>query len=382
MSHTHHPWRSIERDSFIDEVLEREIVQAAVAPTAVAGWGSRSRDGWLLRVGCAGKQGFSDDAVFDLASVTKPLTASVAARLVADGRARWSATVGEVLTELADTPAALATLEELLAHRGGAPAWGALWRRGPSIGAPSLLPPDDLAVNVGTMLRRAAVSFDRTLAGPQAAAVYSDIGYVVAGAMIARLRQAPLAEGWAAMGGMTCAARRRACDPDFDRKVVPTEDVPWRGGLVSGAVHDENAYFLERAGGDPGHAGAFGTVRELASFGARFIDALPGTSNLSDVLLPAATANAMLAPRDGGTPRIGWDTITPGASSSGRWFGLRTFGHLGFTGTSLWCDPDTGVVAVLLTNRVYPTRANDRIRSARPRVHDALWEHYARDAAR
>jgi serine-type D-Ala-D-Ala carboxypeptidase len=150
---------------------------------------------------------------------------------------------------------------------------------------------------------------------------------------------------------------------------APTEDVAWRGGLVRGAVHDENAWALTGYGGS-GHAGIFATVDAVLTFGEAVLDALgEGASAWS-----GADLGWLVRERPGGTLRAGFDGKSPEGSSAGRVAGPRTIGHLGFTGTSLWIDPDAGAVVVLLTNRVSPSRANGAIREARPRVHDALFE--------
>jgi CubicO group peptidase (beta-lactamase class C family) len=131
---------------------------------------------------------------------------------------------------------------------------------------------------------------------------------------------------------------------------------------VRGEVHDENAFAL---GGVAGHAGLFGSALALCERGVAMLDALRDED-------PVATS--MLRAREGGTHRLGWDTRSPQGSSAGARMGPRTFGHLGFTGTSLWGDPDVDVVVALLTNRVHPTREGDGIRALRPAVHDAVRE--------
>jgi len=359
--------RTSGRDERLDRLLESEVIDAGVAPTAVVGWGLHGSHGWDFRVGAAGAE---VDAIYDLASLTKPMTAIVAMRRAVP----LGATVGELLPELRGTPASGASLENLLTHRAALPSWGALYRddswtreEGAIVSRPMVAAePADLA----SMLFRAASRVEPRASGRDADELYSDIGYVLAGAMIARALGRDLASEWEATCGATSSARYRERDSTFDRRVVPTEIVDWRGGVVKGVVHDENAYALEQAGGDPGHAGAFGTVDEVARLAMAFVDALEGRD---DSLLSRDRAERMIATRGGGSHRIGWDTVTPGASSSGSRFGPRSLGHLGFTGTSVWADPDAGVVAVLLTNRVHPTRDNDRIRAARPKIHDALW---------
>src|SRR5690606_24601771 len=140
----------------------------------------------------------------------------------------------------------------------------------------------------------------------------------------------------------------------------------WRGGRLRGVVHDENAWVL-RGRGSCGHAGAFGNVSSVLEFGVRLLDSRRGQGPLDASQL----ANA-LAPQPGGSHRLGFDGRSVG-SSSGAYFSDESFGHLGFTGTSLWCDPQAELVVVLLTNRVCPSRDNIRIRVARPRIHDEAY---------
>jgi CubicO group peptidase (beta-lactamase class C family) len=108
----------------------------------------------------------------------------------------------------------------------------------------------------------------------------------------------------------------------------------------------------------------FGTVGAVLDFGCALLDALEREPELGWIVRE----------RPGGTLRAGFDGKSDEGSSAGKRFGPRSFGHLGFTGTSIWIDPEARVVAVLLTNRVCPTRENTAIRAARPWAHDALWE--------
>jgi CubicO group peptidase (beta-lactamase class C family) len=145
--------------------------------------------------------------------------------------------------------------------------------------------------------------------------------------------------------------------------------VAWRGGEIVGAVHDENAWAF--CGKEvAGHAGLFGTAEGVARFGAGVLDALAGRL---PGWLTQAEADVLTRPRAQGTLRAGFDGRAAEGSAAGAAFGPRAFGHLGFTGTSLWCDPDADVVAVILTNRVNPTRDNIAIRRARPLLNDALF---------
>jgi CubicO group peptidase (beta-lactamase class C family) len=167
----------------------------------------------------------------------------------------------------------------------------------------------------------------------------------------------------------------RARGVDLDRRARPTEVIAWRGGEVRGLVHDENAWALTGDGGS-GHAGLFGTAPAVVAFGCAVLDALAR----GEGPLAGRDLEWLVRPRPGGSLRAGFDGKSEEGSSAGERAGPRTFGHLGFTGTSLWIDPDADAVVVVLTNRVHPTRDNLAIRAARPLAHDALFR-IAREAA-
>lgn len=152
-------------------------------------------------------------------------------------------------------------------------------------------------------------------------------------------------------------------------RVVPTEVVPWRGGVIRGVVHDENAWVLAGTG-SAGHAGLFGDVWSLVRLGTAILDAWGG---YKEQWLTRDDLEPLLRVRPGGSHRAGFDGRSVEAPSSGAFFGPATFGHLGFTGTSIWMDPDAELVGVLLTNRVHPSRAHDAIKIARPAAYDALY---------
>lgn len=337
-------------DPRLVEVLTAEILAPAVATSCAVAVSIGGRR-WLADVS---RDALVPPLVFDLASVTKPLTATVALAAVARGELGLDTRVADVLPELAATPAATAQVHALLSHRAGLPAWGALYGEAPFTFTPERSTPMHAVPPLATLLERAASRREESTAER-----YSDLGYVLLGAMLAR-RSGRLRDLWRTHTGI-------GGPPSELLSVVPTEDVAWRGGVIRGRVHDENAFALEEAGGDPGHAGAFATAEQLVAFGESWLAALAGRGPL-----PASLAAEAVRPREGGTHRLGWDGRSGPTPSSGARFGPRTFGHLGFTGTSLWIDPDQALVFVLLTNRVHPTRANDRLRAARPRVHDAV----------
>ncbi|MFO0627610.1 MAG: serine hydrolase domain-containing protein [Polyangiales bacterium] len=279
-------------------------------------------------------------------SLTKPFTAWAAARLAHRGALDLAAPLADTLPRAANTPVGACSLEDLLAHRAGLAAWRPLYA------------PTDPA-RAGAPETRAAM-LDAVVAepaGPTPRAVYSDLGYILAGEALAARHG-----GLAAALDVAEVLGALRFGPVPAEACAPTEDCAWRGRVLRGEVHDENAFAL---GGVAGHAGLFGDAPSVCARGEAMLDALRGGD---------AVETAMLRPREGGTHRLGWDTRSPQGSSAGARMGPRTFGHLGFTGTSLWCDPDVDVAVALLTNRVHPTRAGDGIRALRPAVHDAVRE--------
>lgn len=295
------------------EKLCAEIRSSGVAPNAACGFWTHD-DGPIV--------GGETDALFDLASVTKSFFAVACAR------------AGLREKKIRDVP-----LELMLAHRAGFPAHLPLFE--------TLV--DGARVEVAAAIEGAWASRSGPLPSPP---LYSDVGYLLAGDAVATDRVDDFIRAHVPIADVGSARRM-----DMAR-AVPTEHVAWRGGEIRGHVHDENAWAL---GGDGacGHAGLFGTIGAVLGFGAFVLE------NLEEL-------EWLVRPREGGTLRAGFDGKSAEGSSAGTVLGARSFGHLGFTGTSVWIDPDARIVVALLTNRVCPTRENVKIREARPRVHDAL----------
>ncbi len=359
--------------------------RAAPGACVAAAW--RESGAFRFGLGAAGRLTFDDAAPevlvatpFDLASVTKPLTALALARLERRGALSRRERLGDVVPALASTRSARVPLDLLSAHRAGLDAHRPLY-------APLL---DGATVDLERAIAIAADARRPECEGeppPEGfAPVYSDLGYLLLGAAIAArggadldevvareitgpLGLSPAASAGEVPGAIASARQLRARDPRFDERVAPTEHVPWRGGVVRGAVHDENAWAVGRDA-SCGHAGLFGDALAVARLGAAILAALAG--ELPGWLTPEELA-PLLRERPGGSLLAGFDRRSGESPTSGARFGARTFGHLGFTGTSLWIDPDASLVGVLLTNRVHPTRAADAIRRARPAVYDALY---------
>ena len=369
----------------LDHVAAYVTNECGAAPSAVVGAAVRCSNGWRLGWGVSGFLWYGDaapsvtvDAVFDLASVSKPFTALTLARLERAGVVARSDTLGAVLPELADTVSGGVALDLLSAHRAGLEAHREMFvKRAGAV-------PRDRA----SILREAAEARRPECQGavpedgfsPQ----YSDLGYMLLGAALVRAAGEPL-DALAnqqlsvplglTVGSMACL---RTLDDRIDNRVVPTEVVPWRGGMLRGVVHDENAWVLQ-GDGFAGHAGLFGDASSVVRLGVALVEVW---HDERPDLLSAAELAPLVRRRPGGTLCAGFDRRSEdgdgrnerGVPMSGRHFGPETFGHLGFTGTSLWIDPQLGLVAVLLTNRVHPSREHIAIRKARPAAHDAIFD--------
>ena len=208
---------------------------------------------------------------------------------------------------------------------------------------------------------------------PGEASVYGDLGFIVLGQVVAALAQEPL----------DSFCKRRIYEPlgmmntGFNpipfraarARIAATEDCAWRDKVVWGEVHDPNAWAM---GGVAGHAGLFGTAEDVLRFASEMLAADCGEGQLfSQEVAREFSRRQELTP--GSDWALGWDTPTPGRSTSGRYFSARSIGHTGFTGTSLWIDLERSWVVVMLSNRVHLVAKRSRF-ELRPQVHNLIWE--------
>ena len=361
----------------MDRLAKELAAEKKAARAVVTGGSVRRADGWVTEVGAAGRlsECAADSPVtaatwFDLASLTKPVAALAAARLVRAGVLRLDAPLGSLVPEVRGTASAAVPLELLLAHRAGLDPHRRLYR---GLANGQVTSRSDALVEAASARSPAAGA---TIPEAGFDPLYSDLGYLLAGEAIARavgreldavLEQQVIAPLGAAIGS---ARQLRSRDASFDRSVAATEIVPWRGGTLRGVVHDENAWFWS-SDGTSGHAGLFGNAAGVLALGRAVVDALHGRLGW---FLTKEELWPLVKPRPGGTLRAGFDGKSEQGSSSGTRFGPSTIGHLGFTGTSLWCDVEREMVGVLLTNRVHPSRDNEIIRQVRPPAYDKIGE--------
>ncbi len=305
--------------------------------------------------------------LFDLASLTKPIATTTMAMILYDRgllelEAPISGTIPEFLTD--DARRSRVTFRMLLAHSSGLPAYEKLFLK---------------AKNRDDLLNSAFIT--QLSADPGTRAEYSDIGFILLGVALERI----------AGEGLETFCQREIFGPlalssttfnppaDLCPKIPPTADERelaserpgttrsiFRKRIIQGEVQDENAFVL---GGVAGHAGLFSTAEDVARFATAILTA--------DRPIIRPETIAMFTHRESNPPgtsrALGWDT--PSApSQSGKYFGPHSYGHLGYTGTSLWIDPDKQLSITLLTNRTWPDCSNQAIKQVRPQVHDAIME--------
>lgn len=339
------------------------------------------RHGRLVLLQAVGHYGADDprpvepETIYDLASLTKVVGLTTACMiLVNEGKLDLDAPVQAYVPEFRGPEKDRVTIRHLLTHSSGLPAWRPLFRQARD--------------------RRTAIALvDSTPLDtvPGAHFVYSDLGAILLMQVVERITgeriDRYLARRVFAPLGMT--ATRYLPPGNWRERIAPTEiDTVFRHRLIRGEVHDENA---GRMGGVSGHAGLFSNAPDLARFAAWLLDtygreqgAQSSSLTASDphpapcsVLCFSSHIVTRFAQRQGipasSTRALGWDTPSDsGYSSAGAKLSRASFGHTGFTGTSIWMDPERDVFVLLLTNRVNPTRANTKILQVRATVADLV----------
>jgi len=341
----------------------------------------------------------SNDTLFDIASLTKLFITFVVLKLVDEGRVSLNRPLKHYVTLPADSVWNSFTFEMLLAHETGLPAWIPFFK--------------DINIKVRGSLEAKELIINRIFNidcenKKQGTATYSDLGFIGIGAVLSDFLDMPLeniVDKYVNIPlGLTMTAYR-PLDKYAGKKIdnfhpgkdvlgnsspvlrnsnivfadsnslntskentqtgivgwkldiAATEICPWRKKMLMGEVHDDNAWTM---GGVAGHAGIFSTAGDICKFGRAWLDSYMGRGLLSEKITRKAFKR-----RPSGRG-LGFDLKSPENSSAGMTATLSTVGHLGFTGTSLWIDPEKQAVISLLTNRVYPTRENILIRRFRP----------------
>jgi CubicO group peptidase (beta-lactamase class C family) len=319
------------------------------------------------------------ETIFDVASLTKPLATTLAVLLcITEHSIHFEDPVSRFLPDFQGPGKERITIRHLLSHASGLPAWRPYFQ---SIREQEKSPGTETFLVLGTRHARewvyTQIQHDPLEATPGERAVYTDLGFILLGAIVERLSATtldaycqqrifqPLALHHTAFLNQESHSQGIFARPDH---IAATERCPWRKRVICGEVHDDNAYAM---GGVAGHAGVFSTVDDVDRLVSCLVDCYHGKH---DFVPPALLQQCWI--RDGQVPgstwALGWDTPSPQQSSAGELFSAHSVGHLGFTGTSVWIDLERQVHVILLTNRVHPSRDNTAIRDFRPRFHNAV----------
>jgi serine-type D-Ala-D-Ala carboxypeptidase len=340
------------------ELLRRAIAQHVFPGASVA----VTHQGKLVALKAVGRFTYdlespevTSASIFDLASVSKVVaTTTVAMILYQRGLLDLEMPVVSIVPEFSgqDERRSEVTLHMLLAHSSGLPAYEKLFLRAP------------------TKAQLLDAAFTTPLAvDPGSQAAYSDVGFIILGVALERIADEPLdrfcqREVFGPLGMAHTAFNPPAA---WRPSIPPTvDDRAFRHRVIQGEVYDENANVL---GGVAPHAGVFAPAHDVAIFANAMLSG--GQPILHPETLAVFTRRE-LSPA--GTSRaLGWDTPSS-PSQSGKYFSPQSFGHLGYTGTSLWIDAERQLSITLLTNRTWPDASNKAIKEVRPKFHDAIVE--------
>ena len=358
-----HDWSRVT--AVIDSAISEGVMPGAVLGVSVGGRRMTYGSG---RLGNSQPDRPDSTTLYDLASLTKVIGLTTAVMVAVDrGQLDLDAPVQRFVPAFRGEHKNRVTIRHLLTHTAGLPAWRPLFRE--------------------TASRREALALaDSTPLDtlPGRATVYSDIGAIVLTQAVEFVwgMRIDTILGQVVFPALGMPHTTYLPSTMARPRIAPTENDPWRGRVLWGEVHDENAARLE---GVSGHAGLFSTAGDLLTFGEWFLAGVAdaeedprckGDRPTGLPLLACAgplfhefTEPQLLVP--GSSRALGWDTPN-GTNSAGSLLSPSSFGHTGFTGTSIWIDPSRNLVLVLLTNRVHPSRERSRIGPIRRAVSDAV----------
>lgn len=337
------------------EQTMQQAVAMGVFPAASLAVGLK---GELIYQGNFGKS--DAQTLFDIASLTKPIaTATLSMILIQEGKLKTSDTVYQWLGGARHPFHKKMTVSHLLNHTSGLPAWRPYYRE---------IPIDKIGTPEAKQHILTAIFEEPLFREPGTQCEYSDLGFILLGKILEQASQKSLnqlfEEKIAKPLGLKKTFYRllHSETSTLRDSFSPTEDCPWRGRVICGEVHDQNAFAM---GGVAGHAGLFATATDIHQFIIAFLN-----QKIIHSILDFQTPTLLHSQ----TYLLGWDTPSFGTSSSGRYFSPHSIGHLGYTGCSMWMDLDKEFWVILLTNRIHPSTANEKIKAFRPRIHNLVWK--------
>ncbi|MFQ5580304.1 MAG: serine hydrolase domain-containing protein [Nitrospiria bacterium] len=316
------------------------------------------------------------DTLFDLASLTKPLsTSAMLLLLLQEKRTALDDPLFRFIPGFSRGPKRTLRLSHLLTHSSGLPDWKPYFQ---TIAKRAKREQGFLGSPEAKAVVYALARKEPLISAPGEVCRYSDIGFMLLGEIIEIIGDAPLHRICSRhiFSKIPCKEtffinRGRRPVAAKNRDFAATENSVWRKKVISGIVHDDNTYAM---GGVAGHAGLFSTAKEVYQLVRLWLDSLKGEG-----IFDASLTKDFVTRQTGKTiptqssRALGWDTPSR-PSSSGRHFSRSSFGHLGFTGTSIWVDRRQDLAVILLTNRVHPDPANEQIRAFRPALHNIIYK--------
>jgi len=306
------------------------------------------------------------DTIFDLASLTKPLATTLATmKLVDEGLLDLDKPISCLIQPFPWKDKADITPRLLLNHSAGLADWKPFYLE-------LRLPTEETKPGLRHLIMQEPLYHE-----PKTVTLYSDLGFmllewiieIVAGQDLSSFLNAtfyhPLALETLYLDQIT---RDRVHER---QSYAATEYCPWRKEIIQGHVHDENAYAL---GGYSGHAGLFGTALDVFTLTTALVKIFHGSRSglVSTETVRIFFSKQGIVPDS--TYALGWDTPSRKNSSSGRYFSSNTVGHTGFTGTSVWMDLEKNITIIFLTNRIHPSRSNEKIKEFRPKLHNLIMQ--------
>jgi serine-type D-Ala-D-Ala carboxypeptidase len=369
-------WREVEQ-AFNDAVERRIFPGAAAVVRKGAEVVFQGAFGFRALVPAPGEMKL--ETVFDLSSLTKVLATTIAVMmLVREEKLRLDDRVTRFFPNFGVHGKGRVTIRHLLAHCSGLAAWRPFYK---------LIGDIERGGKVNFMASPGAkqwiyeqIHHEKPEAPAGTRAIYSDLNFMLLGEAVEQAAGVSLQRfcherifrelGLTATGFIDMSlARIRKLEP-VPEMFAATENCPSRKRLLIGEVDDENAFAM---GGVAGHAGLFAPVREVDRIARELIASYAGRSDFvpQKIVREFWTRDAAVP---GSTWALGWDTPSAQGSSSGRYFSPNAVGHLGFTGTSIWIEPEREIAISMLTNRVHPRRDNERIREFRPKIHDLIMD--------
>ena len=341
----------------VDKVINKAVEDKSFPGAVVLVW----KDGKTIYEKAFGNYTYDSSSpkiktntLFDLASLTKVVATTTAAMICYD-RDLFSLDdkVTKYIPEFGVNEKDNITIKNLLIHNSGLPAWKKFYGRD--------LKYDDV-INEIYSSELEYKTGEKT--------VYSDLGIITLGKIIEKVSGKTLDVFCKDEIFIPLKMNETFYNPDDSLKKLcaPTEtDNYWRMKTLQGEVHDETSAMLN---GVAGHAGLFSTADDLA----KLMSVLLNKGKINQKIFIQQSTIELFTKRvsNESTRAIGWDTKSDSGSSAGKYFSKNSFGHTGYTGTSIWADPDRNLFVVFLTNRVYPTRENTKIQKVRPQLHNAV----------